>query len=502
MRRIAAILKTLPSLLVNRIKGDQTAFTEALFDLFISMGGVYTKFLQILVLNTDMLNSVSFEKRQRVFSKTPPSKLNIHELLGQELPVRYKELIPHIVTTPFATGSFANVYKGVLSDGQQVIIKALRPGIKPSLKFDLPAVRFFANLWGSFGSSRHNLSAMAHEYTHAIKREVNYRHEVRNAQQLFEDYSHNPHIIIPKSYPELSSRHVIVQEYLDGILFEDLQHETQDSEAIRQKAYQLTGSDLFVQLEHMGYDLMTRLFEGRVIHGDIHPGNVMLLPENKIAYLDFGLIATPIKDRTGYFEYIKEQITAYTDNLRAGKLGMSIFRVNSGELYNAFKVLDGFSKNSNDQSLLSKVEGLIANTFEESPVAQNMRSLMKQDATKTITFFDSAMNLAGNNRLSLKLKMDGVLARRSANSWVKLIRSVSAGNVILPSVYSRSINSRGSLNIANTSKYSQSIEHALEVVTNWLEDLATSDIILFRQVRKAIQEAGYNPSVQQETQKA
>lgn len=121
---------------------------------------------------------------------------------------------------------------------------------------------------------------------------------------------------------------------------------------------------------------------------------------------------------------------------------------------------------------------------------------MQEDVTKTTHHFDSALNGgSGSNRLALKMRPDGLLARRSASSFAKLMESIKAAGLIIPNSNRRAINDAGSSHtISNKARFSTNVDDALEVVTEWLEELATSDHILFRQVRALIKEAGIQKS--------
>src|SRR5262245_17813822 len=104
-----------------------------LCDEFVALGGVYTKFLQGVMLRSEMMRRWHNPKRNNVFENLDTELIDLPALLRQELPPHKLGQIAQVQPEPFAAGSFGQVYYGTLRDGSPIIIKALRPLIRETL---------------------------------------------------------------------------------------------------------------------------------------------------------------------------------------------------------------------------------------------------------------------------------------------------------------------------------------------------------------------------------
>src|SRR5690606_26190368 len=102
---------------------------------------------------------------------------------------------------------------------QNVIIKVLRPFIRETLRYDIKLLTRFSKSF--FNKLYKNMSLQLddamQDFTEATLRETDYIHEANFATELYEHYKDHPHLVIPKTYLELCTENIIVQDYVDGI---------------------------------------------------------------------------------------------------------------------------------------------------------------------------------------------------------------------------------------------------------------------------------------------
>src|SRR5262249_31655109 len=135
------------------------------------------------------------------------------------------------------------------------------------------------------------LDAAIREFRAATLRETDYVTEAHFARDLFESYKDHPTLVIPETYLELCTNHIIVQEYVGGMSVVDLVRIQGEGGSPRAHVAEQLGSDLTKQLTMLGVEFLVSAFNLPRMQGDPHPGNIRLLPDNKVGIIDFGISA-------------------------------------------------------------------------------------------------------------------------------------------------------------------------------------------------------------------
>ncbi|MFA5602932.1 MAG: AarF/ABC1/UbiB kinase family protein, partial [Bacilli bacterium] len=291
----------------SNIINKDYAYKRTIFYALKHLGGVYIKFLQVLCINHDFMNGWGGPKEFEVFNKVQTEPINIHNYLSK------KEGFSSVEEEPFACGSFAQLYKGKLKTGEIVAIKVLRPSIGGTLKTDLIKLRKLINMFGRFlPNSVINYKMAFDEFSRICLLETDYEREVSNMHYFYNLYKKHPHVIIPKAYDEFCNRNVIVQDYIEGPTLADLISNIKSDDKLSSVAYSLTGSDVWAQIAIAGGEALRTAMTTDYIFGDPHPGNIILLPKNKIALIDFGIIASKPTSQEAFYLWTK----SYYDFLR------------------------------------------------------------------------------------------------------------------------------------------------------------------------------------------
>ncbi|MHB1139116.1 MAG: ABC1 kinase family protein, partial [Microthrixaceae bacterium] len=190
---------------------------------------------------------------------------------------------------PLAAASIAQVHAAQLLTGEEVVVKVQRPTIRQQVGSDLKVMSWLAPfLVGRIPvAALANPPALVELFAETIKEELDFRLEAANMLDVAESFAElgQRGIVIARPHPELVTRRVLVMERLSGFGFDDLE------------SMQAAGIDTH-EIIRVG---MTGFTEGCMVHGifhgDLHGGNLFVMPDGRIALLDFGITArmTPLE---------------------------------------------------------------------------------------------------------------------------------------------------------------------------------------------------------------
>jgi ubiquinone biosynthesis protein len=178
---------------------------------------------------------------------------------------------------PLATASIAQVHKGTLTDGTPVVLKVQRPGIARTIRADLNILDLLARgVLSEYPEVRSfdPLGVLA-EFERSITAELDFLLEAENMRRFSKLFAGDPTVRVPAVYPQLTTQSVLCMDWLDGVKIRDAR---------------AAGCDMAVVGERYlrcAYDM---LFVHGFFHGDLHPGNVLVLPGDVIGLLDMGMV--------------------------------------------------------------------------------------------------------------------------------------------------------------------------------------------------------------------
>jgi len=226
----------------------------------------------------------------------PPSWIAEFERLHADAaPVPFEELLPdlerslgrspfevfrEIETTAFAAASIAQVHRARLQDGTPVVLKVRRPGVRAKVAADLRLLTRVAELLESEipEARRYRPVEIAAQFRRSLEREMDFATETRNVERFAKNFAGDPHVIIPKVYPQYTSDTLLVQERVEGIRASD--PAAVEAAGLDRKTLAVRGTQAF---------LKQILIHG-FFHADPHPGNVIFLPDHRMVIIDFGMV--------------------------------------------------------------------------------------------------------------------------------------------------------------------------------------------------------------------
>ncbi len=263
--------------------GDRAQKGQAiqLRKMLTTLGPAFIKIGQALSTRPDLVPPTYLEELTKLQDQLPPFPNEIaFQFIREELGAEPSEVYAELSPMPIAAASLGQVYRGKLKTGEEVAVKVQRPGLAESIALDMYILRKIA-AWtmNNIKRVRSNLVAIADELATRIFEETDYNQEGRNAERFAALYSYLPEIYVPKIYWRYTGRRVLTMEWITGTKLTEL-------DKIREQGIDATHLiDVGVQCS------LRQLLEHGFFHADPHPGNLLAMPDGKLAYLDFGMMS-------------------------------------------------------------------------------------------------------------------------------------------------------------------------------------------------------------------
>ena len=245
------------------------------------LGPTFVKLGQVMATRVDLFPPqfiAEFEKLHSHVPSVPFEELlpDLERALGRSPFEVFRDVDPQAQ----AAASIAQVHRAKLQDGTPVVLKVRRPGVREKIDADLRLLRRVSDLIESEipEARRYRPAEIAEQFAKSLEREVDFATETRNIERFAKNFAGDPHIVIPRIYPEWTSDVLLVQEHVDGIPATDVA--AVEKFNLDKKLLAARGVDAFLKMI---------LLDG-FFHADPHPGNVFYLPDNRIVIIDFGMV--------------------------------------------------------------------------------------------------------------------------------------------------------------------------------------------------------------------
>ncbi len=308
----------------------QDAFARPLRLTFEELGTTFMKFGQLVASSPGVFgDAVSAEFRTCLDTGTAVPIDQVHRVVEAELGMPIDEAFASFEPEPLGRASIAVVHRATLHDGTVVAVKVLRPGIEKRVSIDMdlfqPMLELISRTTGEYAAGQ--LLQMFDGFRLQLGEELDLRNEARAIDHMRKllRVVDLPLVTVPVLYPELSGARVLTMEFLEGVPVDDL-----------------------ARIEQFGFDpapVVTQVVKGFLLttvrwgffHGDVHAGNLLLLPDGRIGVIDWGIIgrldhdthhffrrivAAALGDEDAWPDIAAQTITTYGAVLEEG-LGMS-----------------------------------------------------------------------------------------------------------------------------------------------------------------------------------
>ena len=255
------------------------------------LGPTYIKLGQVLALREDLLPPSITEELKNLLDRLPVMPFpEYKDRVAKGLGRPVEEMFSHIDPKPLGSASIGQIHGARTVDGDDVILKVVKPHIYVILKRDARLLGFFGSFLQVF-FARYQPKKVLDEFAEYTLREVDLRREAENAEQMALNFADVPDIRFPRIYREYSSRLVLTQERFRGV-----RPDTAESRALPHAA-----RERLVDLGALA--IIRMLYQDGFFHADLHPGNMFVLDtepdENgrvapKVGFIDLGMV--------GYFD--------------------------------------------------------------------------------------------------------------------------------------------------------------------------------------------------------
>lgn len=254
------------------------------------LGPTFIKFGQALSTRMEVLPEAFGVEMKKLQDEVPPFSFSlvvktIQEDLNGPVEQFYQEFNP----VPIASASIAQVHRATTRTGRDVAVKIMRPDVAALVELDIRMLSTLADLveaylpdWKRFRAKR-----VVAEFANAIRNEINFQIEASRAQKFRENFKNDTEMRVPAVIWNLSTKHVLTLEWVEGIPIDEL---TQHSQHAHLDAVQISRNILT--------SFFKQVFRDGYFHADQHPGNIFVLTDGTIAILDFGIIGrVAVQDR-------------------------------------------------------------------------------------------------------------------------------------------------------------------------------------------------------------
>lgn len=313
------ILRTLQRLFRSKSKG-RSAGTQFFIEqasawvrirlAIEELGPTFIKFGQILSNRPDLVPRELQEELEKLQENVAPFPAEeAIEIVERELGAGIDSLFQSFDREPFAAASIAQIHRAVLPDGSEAAVKIQRPGLLDMVEIDADIFRELAAL-----IERHFPEAvhvgpreLVAEFERAMRQELDFRRETASIDRFAAQFEDDDRLMIPYVYRELSGRRVITMEYINGRPLSALLGEGgRAARAGTDRAGRTAEAggpdsaepriDEGARIAEIGADLtLKQIFTHGFFHADPHPGNIFVLEDGRLCYLDFGLTGSLIQ---------------------------------------------------------------------------------------------------------------------------------------------------------------------------------------------------------------
>ena len=317
------------------------------------LGPTYIKLGQILSLREDLLPKHVTTELKALLNRLPVVPLPVlAKIIEQDLKRPLDECFLDIDAIPLGSASIGQTHRATTLDGEPVIIKVVKPGIRETLERDARLLRVIGSL-AELIIPRFQPKQLVTEFTEYTLREVDLRREADNAESFAANFADVPDVVFPEIHRHLSGRSVLTMEFFDGV-----RPDSDEAQALPEEQRR--------HLTDLGASAIIRmLYKDGFFHADLHPGNLIILPGPKCGFIDLGMVGRLDEDlRRALLYYYFALVMGDAENSARYLAGIAQpgphanpagFRREAAEIANRWKRASSFEEYSLGQLILDSL---------------------------------------------------------------------------------------------------------------------------------------------------
>lgn len=323
------------------------------------LGPTYVKFGQTFSNREDIFPSELITELAKLQDSVPPELLDPYQKIADELMIDPADYFEYISTSPIASASISQVYEGKLLDGSRVVIKIKRSGIDRIILSDILIMKDLAALLENNYemAKRMNLKQIINSFESSVIKELSLINELQNIERFRANFEDFEDIYVPATYKELSNNTILCMEFINGFKINDkvqLEALKMDPSEVAQ-----TGLNSFLK----------QILEDGFFHADPHPGNVFMMYDKRIAYIDFGAMGQMMPSEMEQLEdlivnFVLKDARRVIKNIKRLAISYEIKdeRALEREIYEIFTILNSSAlKEVNAGTILNRLKSILAN---------------------------------------------------------------------------------------------------------------------------------------------
>jgi predicted unusual protein kinase regulating ubiquinone biosynthesis (AarF/ABC1/UbiB family) len=293
---------------------------ERLRNALIALGPTFIKIGQTLATRADILPIEYIQELSRLQDEVPPfPTAQARAIVGRETGSQIDAIFSYFDDVPIAAASLGQVHRATLTTGESVVVKIQRPNLEQTIGFDITVLQRVARFLSRFPDLIRGVAwedALA-EFRATIFEEMDYVQEAQNAEVFRRNFIRWNDVYVPRIYNRLSTRYVIVMEYIPGLKVTDV------------GALRAAGQDPPGVVRLLARTYLKQLLEDGFFHADPHPGNLRVMPDGRLAFFDFGMVGRlelelQSKLTNAFFHTIERDVHGLVDDMvRLGFIELS-----------------------------------------------------------------------------------------------------------------------------------------------------------------------------------
>ncbi|MCB0431432.1 MAG: AarF/ABC1/UbiB kinase family protein [Flavobacteriales bacterium] len=250
------------------------------------LGPTFIKFGQILSNRPDLLPAPLIAELEKLQDHIAPSRQDITAVIEKELGRKPDEIFERIDPAPLASASIAQVHRATLKSGEEVVIKIQRPDIRETVEAD---IKIMHQIVGMLVKRKPSIKSfdpegLINHFEQSIKKEMDFIHEAINLQRFNNHFRTDKHddgfVYSPKVYKQYTTRKILTLEYIEGI------------KVSRLDELEKNGLDKHIIARRLLDAWLKQVFKYGFFHADPHPGNILIMPDNVICFIDYGMMGS------------------------------------------------------------------------------------------------------------------------------------------------------------------------------------------------------------------
>ena len=265
---------------------------ERLRLLLEELGGSFLKFGQILSLQIDTLPREYCDALLNLLDRVPPfGREQVRQIFQQERGTFPENIFREFNYKPLASASIGQVHRAVLPDSTVVAVKVQRPGIREIFLRDAVLLNLFVRVIFLLNvRSLYFLRDPVREFNEWIHDELDYRREAAYAEVLRRNAQKTPTEAVPRIHWDLTTSRILTMDFLQGYSVMEYLRIRETRDEVRLAEMEQIGFDPPKFISNVIQNFLSDAFRYGIFHADLHPANLLILKDNVVGYVDFGIV--------------------------------------------------------------------------------------------------------------------------------------------------------------------------------------------------------------------